>query len=268
MILTQADIIRHLSANRSDSSYVAGGSVLNVDWSRQSDDIDIFHDTDEEIGGAANRDIETLNRAGYRVSIDVEIYGCVEATVSKNGQSTTIQWMSETKTRFFPLVRDDRWGACLQKADLAVNKIIASATRTKARDYVDLVTIAREMSPLGPLVMAAAGKPPNFSPLRIVEEIRRRGLSVHTVQYETVKGLPSDWDAATVRESLIAALASAEQYVLSAPPELVGLLAVDPSGIPVEIQSMTDGGISFRKATEEPEVMPSMPDVTAGWLGS
>ena len=112
MVLTviQAEIIQHLSANRSASSYLAGGSVLNVDWSRQSDDIDIFHDTDEEIVAAANADIATLRNAGYRVAIDVEIYGCVEATVSKEGQSTVIQWMSETKTRFFPLVRDEYWG--------------------------------------------------------------------------------------------------------------------------------------------------------------
>ena len=52
MALTQIqkDIMASIAANRSDSSYVAGGVVLNMDWPRVSDDIDIFHDTDEEIG--------------------------------------------------------------------------------------------------------------------------------------------------------------------------------------------------------------------------
>lgn len=58
MALTQIqkDIMASIAANRSDSSYVAGGVVLNMNWPRVSDDIDIFHDTDEEIGAAADAD--------------------------------------------------------------------------------------------------------------------------------------------------------------------------------------------------------------------
>lgn len=45
----QSDILRLLAKNRSESSYLAGGLMLNKDWRRRSDDIDIFHDTDEEV---------------------------------------------------------------------------------------------------------------------------------------------------------------------------------------------------------------------------
>lgn len=47
MALTQIqkDIMASIAGNRSDSSYIAGGLVLNMDWPRVSDDIDIFHDT-------------------------------------------------------------------------------------------------------------------------------------------------------------------------------------------------------------------------------
>lgn len=261
----QRDIVRCIATNRSETSYMAGGLVLNRDWPRQSDDVDIFHDTDEEIGAAAGADIGTLENAGYHVTLDVEIYGCVEATVAKAGQSTLIQWISESRTRFFPLVRDAEWGARLHQADLAVNKVIAASTRTKARDFVDLATITEKMCPLGPLVMAAAGKPPHFSPQKIIDEIRRRGLSVSSEHYDTVKGLPADWGAANIRNRLIAALESAENYVLTAPTDVVGLLAVDPDATPVEVSAVDDDQVVFRKATVEQDVMPTIADVAHDW---
>ncbi|MGN6550922.1 MAG: hypothetical protein ACTHJ3_13640 [Pararhizobium sp.] len=270
MVLTslQSEILRTIAANRSETSYIAGGVVLNSDWPRQSDDLDIFHDTDEEIGEAANADIVTLRAAGFHVAIDIEIYGCVEATVSKNGQSTILQWMSEARTRFFPLIRDNHWGSRLHPVDLAVNKIIAASTRSKARDFVDLVTIEERMSPLGPLVLAAAGKPPHFSPRKIVDEIRRRGLSISTEDYETVKGLPPEWTAAFIRTALADALDAAEDYLLRAPVETIGLIAVDEAGNPVELDTLGKRGITLRKATAEPEAIPAVRDLAEDWKRS
>lgn len=70
MVLTplQRDVVRAIASNRSDTSYVAGGLVLNSAWPRQSDDIDIFQDTDEEVGTAADKDIATLRGFGFDVS--------------------------------------------------------------------------------------------------------------------------------------------------------------------------------------------------------
>ena len=187
----QKAILAVIAGNRSETSYLAGGLLLNRDWPRQSDDIDIFHDTDEEIGEIATRDIEALRCHGFHVAIDVFIYGCVEATVSCAGEATLIQWMSETRQRFFPLVDDPEWGMRLHQADLAVNKVLAASTRRKARDYVDLILIAEHFCALGPLVMAAAGKPPHYSPVRITDEIRHKGLSVASTDYQSVKGSPA-----------------------------------------------------------------------------
>ncbi|MCG5481802.1 nucleotidyl transferase AbiEii/AbiGii toxin family protein [Sinorhizobium alkalisoli] len=267
MALTQIqkDIMASIASNRSDSSYIAGGLVLNMDWPRVSDDIDIFHDTDEEIGSAADADIEKLRADGFKVSVEINIYGCVEASVMRAGEYTLVQWMSETRTRFFPLVRDDEWGARLHRSDLAVNKVIAASTRTKARDYVDLLMIDTHMCPLGPVIMAAAGKPPHFSPLRIVDEIRRRALSVTNGDYTTVRGLPSDWTAARIRDELVAALDRAENYLRNAPPELVGILAVDTAGVPMEVYDLSTKGIKYRKATSEPEVTPELPETVNRW---
>src|SRR5450631_2900804 len=146
----QKRIMQKLSANRSASSYLAGGLILNLAWPRRSDDIDIFHDTDEEVSVAANKDIADLEAADFRVIVDVRTYGTFEATVSDDSSSTIIQWMSDTKMRFFPLVKDEQWGSRLHQADLAVNKILAASSRKKARDFADIVAIAINMCPLGP----------------------------------------------------------------------------------------------------------------------
>src|SRR5262245_23813879 len=121
----QSDVMRCIASNRSETSYMAGGVVLNRDWPRQSDDMDIFHDTDEEIGATADADIELLRQKGFRITVEIQIYGCVEAVVSRGSEATLIQWMSESRTRFFPLIRDAEWGARLHQTDLAVNKVIA-----------------------------------------------------------------------------------------------------------------------------------------------
>ena len=230
-----------------------------------SDDIDIFHDTDEEIGAAADADITKLRADGFEVSVEVNIYGCVEASVMRGGERTLVQWMSETRTRFFPLVRDEEWGARLHRADLAVNKVIAASTRTKARDYVDLLMIDTHMCPLGPVVMAAAGKPPHFSPLRMIDEIRRRGLSVTSEDYTAVRGLPSAWTSATIRDGLVASLDLAENYLRNAPAELAGILAVDAEGLPVEVHDLKADGVEYRRATAEPEVTPDLPEAGHRW---
>jgi len=262
----QREVMASIAKNRSETSYVAGGLVLNMDWPRRSDDIDIFHDTDEEIVASADLDMNTLRLEGFHVDIEVRAYGIVESKISKASESTLIQWMSETRMRFFPLVRDPEWGARLHRADLVVNKVLAASTRTKARDFVDLITIEERFCPLGAVIMAAAGKPPNYSPVRTVDEIRRRGLSIPAEDYESVKGLPDDLTATAVRERLVSALDEAEAYLRSAPPEIVGLLAIDGRGVPVEVRDPRPSGLQLRRATSEPESMPSFPD-TAETLG-
>ncbi len=251
-----------IAKNRSQSSYVAGGTVLNKNWTRMSDDIDIFHDTDEEIGASADRDIETLKADGFDVRIVVDVYGCVEAEISKGVESTIIQWMSETKTRFFPLVRDAEWGARLHPADLAVNKVLAASSRTKARDFVDLVAIEEGLCPLGPLVMAASGKPPHYSPVRMIEEMRRRGLSLSNADIQSVKQISGNAPAQDLREKLTGALGRAEAYVENVPPELVGLLAVNSHGVPVEVETLKVDGVAFRRATSETDVIPQLRDIS------
>jgi hypothetical protein len=259
MALTQlqSDILRRLAKNRSETSYLAGGLMLNKNWHRRSDDIDIFHDTDEEVTGAAKADLAALEAAGYKTREDVLIYGCVDATISDGKSDTIIQWFSETKRRFFPLVKDEEWGARLHQADLAVNKILAASGRSKARDIADLVAIARNYCPLGPLVLAAAGKPPNFSPRRTIDEIRRHALSIPGEEFLAVKGLPADWTPEFIRGEVVSHLDLADKYIMTASDDLLGVLTVNKGGVPIELPDGKRDGVILRKATDEPEVMPA-----------
>jgi hypothetical protein len=262
----QSDILRHLAKNRSDTSYLAGGLILNKNWQRRSDDIDIFHDTDEEVTGAAEADLAVLDAAGYKTHTDFIVYGCVDATVSDGKSATIIQWFAETRLRFFPLVKDEEWGARLHQADLAVNKVLAAAGRSKARDIADLVAIARNYCPLGPLVLAAAGKPPNFSPRRTIDEIRRHALSIPAEDFLAVKGLLPDWTPAFIRDEVTRHLDVADNYIMAASADLIGILVVNKESVPVETADKRRDDVILRKATDEPEVMPSPAEFDAvGW---
>jgi hypothetical protein len=262
----QMRIMRRLASNRSETSYLAGGVILNLKWPRRSDDIDIFHDTDESVSVAALKDIADLESGGFRVSVDVKSYGLFEATVSDEASSTTIQWMSETKLRFFPLVKDEQWGLRLHQSDLAVNKMLAAASRRKARDFADIVAISENMCPLGPLVMAAAGKPPSFSPQKIVEQIRWHAQSIPDDEYMAVKGLPEAWTPQFIRSTITRQADLAESYLLQAPLEVVGVLAVNAEAMPVEVTAEGLASAILRKATNEPDVMPQPAEFeTATW---
>jgi len=237
--------------------------MLNKDWQRRSDDIDIFHDSDEEVTEAAKADIAALDAAGYKTHTDFIIYGCVDATISDANSSTIIQWFAETKRRF---VKDEAWGARLHQADLAVNKVLAASGRSKARDIADLVAIGLNYCPLGPLIFAAAGKPPNFSPRRTIDEIRRHALSIPAEEFAAVKGLPADWSAAFIRDEALRLIEAADKYIMSASADLLGVLAVNMDSVPIEVTNASrsgagragsdadTGGIQRRRLGPDPSV--------------
>ena len=74
-----------------------------------------------------------------------------------------------------PPVRDELGGFLLHPVDLAVNKTLALAGRDEPRDYADILFIHERILPLGALCWAAAGKDPGFTPLSLLELLRRRG---------------------------------------------------------------------------------------------
>ncbi len=78
------------------------------------------------------------------------------------------------------------------------------------------------VSPLGALCWAAAGKDPGFTPTALLEMLRRRGkyrpedfARLHLVEPVDVVELKQSW---------LVALAEAEAFIVTRPPEEVGCL--------------------------------------------
>lgn len=84
-----------------------------------------------------------------------------------------VQWLQDSAFRFFPLVANDELGVALHPFDLATNKVLAMAGRLEARDWIDVIHCHEHLQPLGYLVWAACGKDPGFSPVSLLQEMRR-----------------------------------------------------------------------------------------------
>jgi hypothetical protein len=82
----QRRICRLLAENRirSGESYVAGGAALNeiLRSPRQSQDLDLFHDTDEALEASWDSDRDLLRREGYAIEVLRERPALVEAKVT------------------------------------------------------------------------------------------------------------------------------------------------------------------------------------------
>ena len=117
-------------------------------------------------------------------------------------------------------------------------------------------------------MLAAAGKPPNFSPKRTIDEMRRHVLSIPAEEFAAVKGLPADWTAAFIRDEALKLIDQAEKYILVASPDLLGVLTVDKQSIPIELVDGNRENTILRKSTDEPEVMPAPSDFNTVEWGS
>ena len=115
-----------------------------------------------------------LTEAGYEVTVDMNQPGYIRALVHK-GDSTKIEWAHDSAWRFLPTVQSEEFGYRLHPIDLAVNKALALAGRDEARDFLDILHIHDNVLSLGAVCWAAAGKDPGFTPLSLLELLRRRG---------------------------------------------------------------------------------------------
>jgi hypothetical protein len=175
----QRDIAEILKRRRSTNSFVGGSSVFNETFPRLSDDIDIYAE-DVAILDIADRDVLALREAGLSVRVDKQFYGfVVEAVVTRSAddrQGTKLEWTEADRRRFYPIQPHETFGWTLHKADLAVQKLIAAASRRKARDALDILLIDEKYAPLAALAIAAPAKLENASPPGILDQALRNGL--------------------------------------------------------------------------------------------
>lgn len=220
----QASLARLLSRNRTFDSYLAGGAAILIEpnTTRYSRDLDYFHDSEARVAEAFAADRALLQGEGYSIDVDLNQAGYVRAIVRKGGDATKVEWARDSAWRFMPTIRDDRVGYVLHPVDLAVNKTLALAGRDEPRDVLDVLHLHRHVLVLGALCWGACGKDPGFTPLSLLELLRRRGR----VREEDLArlDLAVPIDLRTLKTEWLEAIDSVEDFVASRPPDEIGCL--------------------------------------------
>jgi hypothetical protein len=220
----QASLARLLSKNRTFDSYLAGGAAILIEptTTRFSRDLDYFHDSEARVAEAFAADSLLLKTSGYSMDVDLNQPGYIRAIVRRGQDATKVEWARDSAWRFMPTVRDDRVGFVLHPVDLAVNKVLALAGRDEPRDVLDAIHFDRHVLGFGALCWAACGKDPGFTPLSLLELLRRRGR----LRAEDLLrlDLAAPVDLHEVKRSWLAALEAVEPFVASRPPDEIGCL--------------------------------------------
>ena len=256
----QKDLLAVLAANRSEESHFAGGIVLHTaeDSARFSRDFDIFHELAGEVTRASNRDVESLRRAGFQVKTrspagEWEKESTFrKAQVSRGTETVEIDWAADSAFRFFPIERDARLGWRLHLFDVATNKALALSARAETRDYVDIVELHKTY-PLAAICWAACGKDPGFSPLSLLQ-MMKRFARINPAELEEIQARALDPKVLKTAWVEMSAEAEAKMTRLADErPDLpIGVAFVDGAGRP--------GWIG-----DDPRLRPHAPSVRGCW---
>jgi hypothetical protein len=220
----QSQLGRLLAANRSEDSYLAGAAAILAapNTNRFSHHLDYFHDSAIRVATAFAADQAVLVAAGYDVDTQISQPGYVRAIVRRGEVATKIEWAQDSTWRFMPVQKSDAFGYQLHPIDLATNKVLTLAGRDEARDLLDTVYLHENILPLGALVWAAVGKDPGYSPLSLLEMLRRRGK----IRPEDLPRLDLAFavDLTALKATWTAALQEAAAFVRERPPADSGCL--------------------------------------------
>ena len=227
----QHEILAFLAAHRNPESYVAGAAALNEQGPRFSADIDIFHDREEAVVQAAERDVAALAAQGFAVGWFRREPGLQAASITGHDDSTRLEWVRDSDFRFFPTVADPLFGYRLHMVDIATNKALAAAGRREPRDVIDLLTIHDHHLPLGAVIWAAVAKDLGFAPESLITEIRRNAR-YRADDYAALNAI-EPIDAASVSQRFRQALNEADSFIRTMPAGKEGLLFLD-DGKPVQ----------------------------------
>jgi hypothetical protein len=167
-------------------------------------------------------DAETLTRAGCDVGWLWQSPAIYAAEIARHETRTRLEWVVDSDFRFFPTIADETFGYVLHPIDLATNKVMAVAGRRNLRDLVDLLLINDTILSLGPVIWAAVGKAPGFTPEGLIARIRRNSNHPATEWRALITSEPLDPHLVLAR--LRAALDEAEAFVTRMPTDKVGLL--------------------------------------------
>lgn len=238
-----------------------GGAVLQRHGYRASEDIDVFNAPGIDVVATAEADITDLTAAGFEVSRTTRYEGFVEAIVAQYGIGVTkVQWVQYSGYNFYRPVPDPEFGWRLHFADLAVNKILAAASRRQPRDFVNLYLVQNFIMPLWHAVWAAPGKDAEMTPEKIIERIR-----FHS-QYapDELVNFVFTADGAAVSNMISnvrSALDDAANIIKRLPANSVGKLLVDTDGRCLRSVAEVGEKVQCSIAATPGGTWPSGPDI-------
>jgi hypothetical protein len=226
----EKEVLRLLAANRNPESYVAGATVFlrREDSHRQSQDIDLFHDTMQSLKLAARQDAAVLQQNNYQLDWTERQEMLQRAIISKAGRSTKVEWAFDSAFRFFPVQPDVELGFVLHPLDGATNKMLALAGRGELRDYLDVLFLDRNVIGLGALVWAACGKDTGFTPQFLIEEAQR--LAHYPANRLSTLLLSEPVNLVECKRRWLKAVADANALFLKLPPDEIGCFYLNASG--------------------------------------
>ena len=224
----QAKIAKLLAVNRSPDSHLAGGGALHFapESIRYSNDLDYFQDSEQRVATAFTSDRTLLEENGYAVDVKMQLSGFIRAIVEHSGESTKIEWAYDSSWRFMPAVKNEDCGYQLHSVDLSVNKILALAGRDEPRDFLDVMYIHQHILPVPALCWAAVGKDPGFTPLSLLELLRRRG-KYQSEDFSRLM-LAKDVNLQELKSAWLEILEQTEEFVKLRPPSEAGCLYFSP----------------------------------------
>lgn len=226
-------ILKLLAQNRSPDSYVGGASVIHRSplSPRFSEDLDLFHDSEDSVAKSAEFDAVVLRKNGLKVEWIFQKPTFFRAVVSKRGETFRLEWAFDSAFRFFPVEKDEVYGYRLHMADAATNKVLALAGRTEVRDFVDVLHLDETYLSLGALCWAACGKDPGFTPEFLLEEMNRHArFTQHDIQR---LALSYPIHLRDLKKQWIAAVERARNMATVLPADSLGCLYLNADGIPV-----------------------------------
>ncbi|MGB5526530.1 MAG: hypothetical protein WBN79_06695 [Gemmatimonadota bacterium] len=132
-----------------------------------------------------------------------------------------------------------------------MNKVLALAGRDEARDFVDTLFVHQRVLPLAGLCWAAVGKDPGFTPLSLLELLKRRGR--HQAGDIERLNLAQPLDLVASKQVWLEALSAAETFAVEQPPEELGCLyysrAEDRFVVPEPGESLKAQGLDLHFGT-------------------
>ena len=183
----QSRVVGLLKDRRSRQSFVGGAAVFNETYPRISDDLDSYAE-DVDIALIADADLAALIGAGLCIAFRIDHHGfAIEASITDGVSTTLVEWNEADRERFFPVQPHATFGWALHKSDLAIQRLVAAATRRKARDAFDLRLIDGQYMPLAVAALASPAKFPGASPIAMLERARTNAMGIPGEEFDALR---------------------------------------------------------------------------------